>query len=244
MDNIIRCFEAYLMQYDFNDPKMSLKKEHSYRVMELNGALATSLNLSEEDILLAKVVGLLHDIGRFEQLKQVKTHDDSKFEHGDYGAKYLKESDFLSKLSIPKKWYSIIITCTREHNKHTICDGLDERTLLHVKMIRDVDKIDIFRVVMNRPIKNDGLGLTPEVIKQFYEKKSISIPTTKSNLDFVLVRLSFFFDMNFLYTYQKIKEERLIEQYYLNMTEKELLKPYFELIQEYLNMKIEEENRC
>ena len=39
------------------------------------------------------VIGLLHDIGRFEQEAQYHTFNDFKsMDHGDYGAEYLKNN--------------------------------------------------------------------------------------------------------------------------------------------------------
>jgi HD superfamily phosphodiesterase len=44
-----------------------LKRNHSLRVSSLSGLISKKIHLSEEDIILAKIIGLLHDVGRFEQ---------------------------------------------------------------------------------------------------------------------------------------------------------------------------------
>ena len=45
-----------------------------------------NLNLEKEDIKLAELIGLLHDIGRFEQLKRFNTFVDKKsINHGEFG---------------------------------------------------------------------------------------------------------------------------------------------------------------
>ena len=62
-------FDEYVFKYDMNDPDINYKYHHSYRVMDAMEILAIKLNLPEKDIHLAKVIGLLHDIGRFEQDK-------------------------------------------------------------------------------------------------------------------------------------------------------------------------------
>ena len=48
--------------------------------------LSNKLNLSKTDKELAKIIGLYHDIGRFEQDKRYDSFNDKKtFDHGDYG---------------------------------------------------------------------------------------------------------------------------------------------------------------
>ena len=55
-------------------------------VKEIAGKIARSLNFSEEEIKLAKVIGVLHGIARFEQYKRFQTFSDLKsIDHGDYG---------------------------------------------------------------------------------------------------------------------------------------------------------------
>ena len=83
--SVIEAFERYVSNYDMNDINIKLKYDHSYRVMELNKKYATLLGSNKEDIELASIIGLLHDIGRFEQLKVYHTYDDFKsVDHADY----------------------------------------------------------------------------------------------------------------------------------------------------------------
>ena len=63
-------FEEYLDGYDRENDKVKLKIIHTYGVVEQSRNLAERLMLSEEDTSLAMIIALLHDIGRFEQLKR------------------------------------------------------------------------------------------------------------------------------------------------------------------------------
>jgi putative nucleotidyltransferase with HDIG domain len=45
---------------------------HTYHVADNARNIAEKLKLSKEDIELAELIGLLHDIGRFEELKITK----------------------------------------------------------------------------------------------------------------------------------------------------------------------------
>ena len=78
-------FDKYVSNYDLSNELIKLKYDHSYRVMELSIKYAKELEFSESDIELCKIIGLLHDFGRFEQLKVYNTFDDNKsIDHADY----------------------------------------------------------------------------------------------------------------------------------------------------------------
>ena len=63
-------FEQCLDGYDRNDDKVRLKIVHTYGVVKQSEEIAKRMRLSEEDTELARMIALLHDIGRFEQLKR------------------------------------------------------------------------------------------------------------------------------------------------------------------------------
>ena len=85
-------FNKFTDSYDLSEYNKNRKYHHSYRVQSISKELAQNLVLDEDSINLAASIGLLHDIGRFEQLDKYMSFDDlNTFDHGDYGA------DFLSK---------------------------------------------------------------------------------------------------------------------------------------------------
>ena len=91
ISNINHEFFKYVEQFDLTDERIQRKKFHSIRVQKISEKIAEDLKLNEEYIDIASLIGLLHDIGRFEQEKQYHTFDDNKsFDHGDYGAILLK----------------------------------------------------------------------------------------------------------------------------------------------------------
>ena len=84
-------FEIFVQQYDLENEKIKRKFGHSFRVMEKAGQIAKSLSLPNEEIELSKLIGLLHDIGRFEQERIYKTFKDHEsIDHGDLGVEILK----------------------------------------------------------------------------------------------------------------------------------------------------------
>ena len=81
LEHALGQFKNYISAYDENDPKINLKITHTYRVMEICGILAKGMDLPEEKRKLAELIGLLHDIGRFEQLRLTNSFDDSVIPH-------------------------------------------------------------------------------------------------------------------------------------------------------------------
>ena len=98
----MKYFDEYVFNYDMNDPEINYKYYHSYRVMKVMELISSRLNLNHKDLHLAKVIGLLHDIGRFEQDKLYSSFKDSKFDHGDHGVKILMTHKKSGKLKIIK----------------------------------------------------------------------------------------------------------------------------------------------
>ncbi|MFQ7536605.1 MAG: HD domain-containing protein [Clostridium sp.] len=64
-------FQNYVGAYDIRDERIALKIVHSYKVAEIAKELAVHQSCSQEDVELAELIGLLHDIGRFEQLQHM-----------------------------------------------------------------------------------------------------------------------------------------------------------------------------
>src|SRR5699024_6657738 len=71
-------FLTYVREYDLNDPQIAIKYRHSLMVSDLCRDLAERLHLKEADVELAATIGLLHDIGRFEQARRYHTFEDRK----------------------------------------------------------------------------------------------------------------------------------------------------------------------
>jgi putative nucleotidyltransferase with HDIG domain len=140
-------FDKYVNNYDLDNLDILLKYNHSYRVMNLQEKYARLLGWNEEDVELARIIGLLHDIGRFEQLKVYNTYNDLKsIDHADYSVEQLFEKNEIVRFCNKEEWYPIISFAIKNHNKHHIEDCDDDRMLKHARLIRDTDKLDILYI--------------------------------------------------------------------------------------------------
>ncbi len=124
---------------------ISVKQDHTRQVCLNALRIGRGLQMSSEDLLLAETIALLHDVGRFPQYAQYRTFDDSiSVNHAVLGAKVLRERKVLEGL--PKRDQDLIIRAIILHNVFSLPGEIDETTLLFTRLVRDADKVDIWRV--------------------------------------------------------------------------------------------------
>ena len=64
--------------------------------LDINTLFAQRLGLNQEQVNLATAIGLLHDIGRFEQVRLYHTFNDGKsVNHAEIGVKILFEDGLI-----------------------------------------------------------------------------------------------------------------------------------------------------
>ena len=217
---MIEEFNKYVNNYDLSIKEIALKHEHSIAVMNLMGELAFRLNLSDDDIKLARVIGLLHDIARFKQWTEYKTfNDEDSFDHAEVGADYLFKEGHIRDYIEDDTNDRIIEKAIRNHNKYKIEDGLNDRELLFSKMIRDTDKIDIYKqIAIKYEIEFNANDVTSEVLEEFKSEICIRNETCKSKSDRVIKMLSFVYDINFNESFDLLVETDNFDLY-LSMVE-------------------------
>ena len=221
-----KVFAEYVKNYDIKNDKIRLKVEHIERVSQVAKKLATKLELEDEDIKLAELIGLLHDIGRFEQLRQYNTFvDRNSINHGEFGVHVLfNEKDGIIRNFIDDNQYDDIIKkAILNHNKDVvdIPDNLTPRELLHTKMIRDSDKIDILNLLTfekketawEKADLSDDI-ISDEIYREFMEQKRIDYGHRKSSADVLVGHFAYVFDFNFPESLELVKERNYFEKIY------------------------------
>ena len=103
-----KSFQEYLKNYDTNDGSIALKIKQTYEVAKKSEHIANGLRLDKENIELAKIIALLHDIGRFEQIKEFEEFNDKKIEHAEFGVKVLFDNSLIRKFIDEDKYDNII----------------------------------------------------------------------------------------------------------------------------------------
>lgn len=215
-------FAEYVEHYNARDEKVRLKIEHTYRVADLCEVIALSLGLPEEEVDLAWLIGLLHDVGRFEQLRQYGTFNDAKsVDHAKCGAEILftqgKIRDYLEKTEEDE----LIRTAVAYHNEYRIPENLEERTERFCHIIRDADKIDILKVNVEFPLEEiynvssrelRGGQVSEEVLKSFEEEHAVLRALKKTAVDNVVGHISLVYELVYPVSIRLVREQGYLDQ--------------------------------
>lgn len=216
-------FLDFVGQYDEKNLAISLKKKHILRIVDNSAYLAKKMNLSEEDILLAKIIALLHDIGRFPQITEFgNMRDFETLDHADLGVKLLFDDGRIVDFIDTREYDEIIKKSISFHNKYQIdFESLTEKESLHVKLIRDSDRMDSFYhkaiddvYVISHVTKEEveNSFITDYVYECFMNKKTIISKDRKTPIDIWVSYLAFIFDFNFPIALKWVKENGHIDQ--------------------------------
>ena len=223
-------FTNYVKEnYDLEDGLIELKYHHTNRVANLMVLIASKMNLADKDIMLAYLIGLFHDLGRFEQVNREHKFTNLHFDHGAYSNKILFNDNLISKFEVPTELHLLIRKAVYFHNKKDIPSNLDEYEALFVKMIRDADKIDIIRVMSNSyqefsvPPKN-------ELMEKYLNDDTLDLRLINNKSEKALLHLSFMKDLSFAESFEVLKETGNIESYLNNINVKEEYKELFDFL--------------
>lgn len=188
---------------------MELKYEHSYRVADFAAKIAEEEKLNPTWLELSAITGLLHDIGRFEQVDRYGTLDDLiSVDHGNFGEEVLQRTGFLNRLG-PEEQIAVLFA-VRVHNKRAINQFPDSLSECLAKIVRDADKLDVFRVMHHNMLNGSEtqkravfLNLTPsnkispDVLLSIKQRMLVNKELVKTTTDFKLMQLSWIFDFNY-----------------------------------------------
>lgn len=242
-------FIKYTNEFDHNDNKITRKISHSLRVKKISREIAETIFDNKEEIDLAELIGLLHDIGRFEQAKQTNCFKDSILDHADIGEEILKKDLYIRKFVQSEECDSVILKAIRNHNKFKIEDGLNTQELIHSKIIRDADKLDILYLysemedfsylVEGKDSKDERIS--EGVLRAFFEGKQLNKNELEYFLDHYINTISFIFDLNEKYSFKYLKEKGYMDVI-VNKIENIMpnQKEIFEKIRKHMNTYIKE----
>ncbi len=220
-------FSGYVNTFRFDNPELQqnidLKKDHTRRVCTEITNLGEKLRLGENEIRLAEIIALLHDIGRFEQFARYKTFKDRISEdHAELGIKILQQHGILDRFDASIK--ELIIYPVRYHNKPALPVDGTEQGIFFSRLIRDADKLDILKVVSDNyssknGVKNSAIeldlpdtpGFSDEVFNTIMHKSIVNINNLKNLNDFKLLQAGWIFDINFAPTLEIIKNRHYLE---------------------------------
>ncbi len=239
---VLKKFKEYLDHFDLNEKELAMKASHSYHVADLAKKLAKRMELTEEDTILAMTIGLLHDIGRFVQYEKTHCYSDikSNIDHALVADNYLFSEGHIKDFAIDKKYHTVIRKAIQNHNKLAIESDLTEKELFFAKLIRDVDKIDIFRQDATSYEPNYNEPLTLEVKDMFYKHILIDRLNIKNKSDVIISVMAFVYDMNFKESYELLYDTDNLELYLSTINVQKGLENEFESVKKEIRNYLEE----
>lgn len=224
-DRVRKTFADYTGKYDSSDEKIKLKIDHTYRVAGLCDRIADDIGLVGEDRDIAWLLGMLHDVGRFEQIKRYGTFDDSKsVDHAKFGADLLFNEglveDYVPGL-LADEQRPLIELAIRQHNTYRLPADLTEREATFCKLIRDADKIDIFKVNIDTPMEEiydvtteelKNGAISDEVLAAFDEEHCILKSIRKSAVDHLVGHISLAYELEYPISLKLAVEQGYIDK--------------------------------
>lgn len=244
-NRVLQVFREYTENYNSQDEKVRLKIEHTYRVSELCECIARSLKLREEEVSLAWLLGILHDIGRFEQLKNYGTFVDAQsIDHAMYGAEILFEQGKIRDFIADTGEDEMIRKAVAYHSAYRLPEELDERTKMFCQILRDGDKIDILKVNIDFPLEEIYNVTTNElrnckvseaVMEAFKEGHAVYRGLKKTPADYVTGHISLVYELVYPKSLAVVKEQGYLKKLMDFQSENEETQKQFEQIREIMN---------
>lgn len=221
-------YEKYVSRFESDEntikKNIELKKHHTRNVCSEILDITNSLELNRQDFFLAEAVALLHDVGRFDQYFRYHTFDDTKSEnHAVLGADILSREGALADIDRDSR--ELILDVVFHHNCVKLPRDKDQRCIFFLKLLRDADKIDIWRVVteyyeQHASMSNRSIELNlpdmPEISNQIVEELLAGRIARTENMrtlnDFKLLQMGWVFDLNFPRTYQIAAQRHYLDR--------------------------------
>ena len=237
-------FEKYLLNYNLDQSYMKLKHDHSVRAMKLMGKYAKMMNFADDDIELAELIGLLHDIGRFEQYKVFGSDvDHETVDHADYSVVQLFDKNEIKLFTNKEEWYQILKFAIKNHNKRMLPECDDERVLRFAELIRDIDKLDIIYLLGYLGLhmyKDVDVDITPVVEDYIFKHETVDVTKCLNDNDWTTAQFAFVFDINNDIILKEYKENL---KYLYERVNKERFKKIYEEIIKYIDERIDKYER-
>ena len=190
-------------------PMHESKYVHSLKVADEAEGIAAESDWSAGDVRTARAAGLLHDVGRFSQVAEFGTFVDVRsVDHGRRGVEVLTAEGVCDDW--PSDDRRAVLDAVLLHNRKTIPESLNGRPLAMTKLVRDADKLDIFRVVREAvetgrdrrhrellALPDPDAGLNDDLLNLIRAGRQGSHAEIRSFVDLMVLKLAWVFDINY-----------------------------------------------
>lgn len=230
-DEHLHLFQAWFTEHartfreadPLHQRSLDMKEEHTARVQAASARIATGLGLPENARRIAATTALFHDLGRFPQYQRYRTfRDPDSDNHAKLSLRELHRHRILHHLE--KRERHLICRAIIFHNRRFLPDNLDSETLLHCRLIRDADKVDILRIMvehfqLSESVQNQvitfGLdtkgGVRDCLYRQLiFEGQVMNYTGLQSTNEMKVLQMSWIHDINFRPTFEILHEKNYL----------------------------------
>ena len=235
------CFHEYSAGYDTSDPKIKLKIDHTYRVAGLCDRIAGSIGADRD---FAWLCGMLHDVGRFEQIRRYNTFvDAASVDHAQFGADLLFKEGLIERFEIEpeEQWLGLLERVIRNHSLYRLEPGLSEEEQKYCNILRDADKVDIFRVNCDTPpeeiynVTTEQLvnsSVSEEVKECFRGRTAVLRSLKKYPADFIVGHICLVFELVYPISAEIAREQGYLDRMLGFRSENEETQEWFRYVRE------------
>lgn len=216
-------FWNLVKEYDLSESNILRKFIHSFDVAKNCFSLACHENFSVEERNLCYLMGLMHDIGRFEQWKIYQTYNDRKsVDHGDLSFEILQKLNCEKLFNITARECEILTYAIKFHTKPY--HGEDEDIIRFNSILKDSDAYSNVVTTANgmQQMTVEQNGVTKELMEDFLNQKLLInySPNTKLDRSLMLSACCY-------YVKNKFFRQQILDSNYINII--------FETFSRYLN---------
>ena len=228
LDKLRNWFDSYVIVFYTNeaeyDRNIQLKVEHTRKVSEVMDKLTAGEGLLPAAARIAQAVALLHDIGRFPQYRRWRSFRDRDSDnHARLAIEVIREQRLLDNV-LPRERL-LIEEAVRFHNLLEVPARLKSDTGMFLLLIRDADKLDIWRVFVEHfdtpPEKRASAallgfpekpGVSESCLEALSQRRIVNLNSVNSINDFKLLLISWVYNLNFKTSYCLLQESDFINR--------------------------------
>ena len=204
LDNLSGRYAAYVDTFRVDGALpdlMQLKRIHTDKVVDNARAIAAGEGFDSKTAAVCEAAALLHDTGRYEQVRRYNTFRDSEsVDHAVFSHDIVLDLGWLAEC--PPDERRATLDAVLFHNRRDVPEGLDALTFAAAHTVRDADKLDIFRVLEERVAttdwRNDCAAFwnlpvraapNPAVLDAIRTRRPVDYQNIKTLADFVLIQV-------------------------------------------------------
>lgn len=248
-------FQHYVLSLRETEPlhqrSLDMKQTHTIHVQAAIDQIATGLNLSENHRRIASVTALFHDLGRFPQYKKYRTFRDPDSEnHARLSIRELNHHRVLHGLDLTER--RLIHRAIFLHNRLRLPDDLDPNSTLHCRLIRDADKVDILRVmvehfqtettrrnpVISLELENESV-VRGQVYRCLFRKQAMNYTDLRSADELKVLQMSWVFDIHFRPTFEMLRQSKFLDRLAATMPDTPLRREAIAFVNDHIETRLE-----